>query len=94
LAVTAAAQPRDQSQAVFSGFPCRDLVHGGGAGAHAGGFGYAEVGVDVQGVLPVLACPAELAGGVAGLGQAAMGAGLPARKGLVFCVASPGPGNG
>jgi hypothetical protein len=47
-----------------------------GVGAHLGGFGDAEVGVDVQGVLPVLACLLQRTSGVAGVGEAAVGAGL------------------
>src|SRR5690348_17243414 len=46
------------------------------AGAHLGGFGDAEAGVEVQGVLPVLARLADVAGRVAGGGQAAVSAGL------------------
>jgi len=53
----------------------RCLPWWGGAGGPFGGFWEAEVGVNVQGVLPVLACLPNLPG-VAGLGEAGVCAGL------------------
>ena len=43
---------------------------------YTGGVGDTEIGVDVQGVLPVLAGLIQLVGGLAGAGQTVVGAGL------------------
>src|SRR5690242_8516455 len=58
------------------GYRRRGLPRCGGPSAHLLGFGDTKVGVDVQGVLPVLLCLALLTAGVTDGGQAAVGPGL------------------
>src|SRR6266487_4591763 len=52
------------------------VVEVGEVGAYLVGFGYAEFGIDVQGVLPLAAGLLDVAGGVVGMGEAVVSAGL------------------
>src|SRR5215469_7332445 len=60
-------------------------TRGGELGADLPGLGGAEFGVEAERVLPVVACLAQVAGGVMGASEAIVGAGL---LGLVADLAS------